>query len=154
MLGVDGPGERVLGVQVGEEVEAVDGREVVVPGLARREEQAGLEAVQLVLAVEVLGEGRVRPQQEAEHEVEPHTAGEDLQAQPVLGGWLEGQVLPDGPQPVEEEVVEVLEAAGVQARPQDGGQQVPADVTHIRHTRTLRGGSNIKATNKSFRIRE
>ena len=152
MLDVDGPAEGVLGVHVGEEVQTLQCGLLAVR--ARGQQQAGLEAVQLVLAVEVLGEGRVRPQQEAEHEVEPHTAGEDLQAQPVLGGWLEGQVLPDGPQPVEEEVVEVLEAAGVQARPQDGGQQVPADVTHIRHTRTLRGGSNIKATNKSFRIRE
>ena len=97
----------------------MDGREVVVPGLARGEEEAGLEAVQLVLTVEMLGEGLLASQQDPEHEVEPGTGGEDLQPRGVVLDGLEGEVLSDGSQSVEEEVVEVLEAADLEAHPED-----------------------------------
>ena len=102
----------------------------MVTGIQQRllEQQTGLDTVQLVLAVDVLGEGGLAPQQDPEHEVEPHAAGKDLQPGSVVLDGLQGQVLPHGSQPVEEEVVEVLEAAGVQPHPEDGGQEVPDTV--------------------------
>ena len=51
--------------------------------------------------------------------MEPGTGGEDLQPRGVVLDGLEGEVLSDGSQSVEEEVVEVLEAADLEAHPED-----------------------------------
>ena len=71
------------------------------------EEEAGLEAVQLVLRVEMVREGLAGPEEEAEHQVEPHTAGQHRQSDGVLHG-LEGEVLPHCSQSVKQEVVDSL----------------------------------------------
>ena len=119
MFVVESPHQGVVGVHVGEEVDTVDGGELLHLVVGGGEEQAGLETVQLVLTVKMLGEGLLASQQDPEHEVEPGTGGEDLQPRGVVLDGLEGEVLSDCSQSVEEEVVEVLEAADLEAHPED-----------------------------------
>ena len=111
MFVVEGPDEGVVRVHVIEEVDTVDGGELLHLVGVGGEEDAGLEAVQLVLRVEMLREGWAGPEEEAEHQVEPHAARQHRQSDGVRHG-LEGEVLPHCSQSVKQEVVQSL---GLQA---------------------------------------
>ena len=129
-----GPVEGVRGVEVGEEVDTLHGLQLTVlaqprPLLAQPrplpQHQARLEGVQLVLGVQVGGEGGRGGQQLAPHQVEPRAGGKQLQPgarrHPRA---LHHHVLPHCAEAVEEKVVEVLAVVGAEPRPHDGGHQV------------------------------
>ena len=73
VLVVEGPGEGVVRVHVVQEVDTVDGGQLLGLLGGGGEQEAGLEAVQLVLGVEVAGEGGAGGEEEAEHQVEPQS---------------------------------------------------------------------------------
>ena len=122
-----GPVEGVRGVEVGEEVDTLHGLQLTVLAQPRPlpQHQARLEGVQLVLGVQVGGEGGRGGQQLAPHQVEPRAGGEQLQPgarrHPRA---LHHHVLPHRTEAVEEKVVEVLAVVGAEPRPHDGGHQV------------------------------
>ena len=104
---VEGPDEGVVGVHVVQEVDTVDGGELLHLVRLGGQQEAGLETVQLVLRVEMFREGGAGPEEEAEHQVEPHTARQHRQSDGVRHG-LEGEVLPHCSQSVKQEVVQGL----------------------------------------------
>ena len=107
MFVVEGPDYGVVRVQVVEEVDTLEAGELLGLVGGGEEEEAGLEAVQLVLRVEMLREGGAGPEEEAEHQVEPDTARQHRQSDGVRHG-LEGEVLPHCSQSVKQEVVQGL----------------------------------------------
>ena len=134
MFVVEGPHQGVVGVHVGEEVDTVDGGELLHLVVGGGEEQAGLETVQLVLGVEVLREGWAGSEEEAEHQVEPHTAGQDSEGEGVPHG-LESEVLSHCSQSVEQEVVHSLLRQPLLCQP--GSQHVRHQISDMRTSQSV-----------------
>ena len=61
---MEGPDEGVVGVHVVQEVDTVDGGELLHLVRLGGQQEAGLETVQLVLRVEMMGEGLAGPEEE------------------------------------------------------------------------------------------
>ena len=124
----------LLGIRVAPTHHTVDGGELLHLVGGGGEEQAGLETVQLVLRVEVLREGWAGSEEEAEHQVEPHTAGQEGQCEGVSHG-LESEILSHCSQSVEQEVVHSLLRQSVLCQP--GSQYVRHQISDMRTSQSV-----------------